>query len=260
MHEGFAMTAYLPRNCSIVAAVCLCLPLMAVAQSPDRPQATPEYLHEMRYFDTNSDRQIDAEEFAAGQQLASMLLMLSWDACDLDGDDAVSFAEFRTAATAAMRTLLEADSESEQQAEDELARMLPLKLLLERLSEDGKYADEVAALREAIEDLDDDDAIITHIAAYPKLYPHITPILRTWYRYYPVKPGVRQHLRALPARAHPLKPKAKAAGQVKPKPKPKAGQTGAKRPRKHAGPAGKPKPKAGPKPKGGSKPKGGRQP
>jgi hypothetical protein len=247
------MIAYLPRNCSLVAAVCLCLPLMASAQSQGRPHAEPEYLHEMRYFDTNFDRKIDAKEFAAGQQLASMMLMLSWDGCDLDGDGAVSFGEFRTAAAEAMQTLLEADSESEQQAEEELARMLPLKLLLQRLGQEGKYADEVAALREAIEDLDDDDAIITHVTTYPKLYPHIAPIVHTWYRHYPLKPGVRRNLRTLPARAHPLKPKAKTAGHVKPKPKPKAGP---RKPAKHAGKAGrsKPKSKAGPKPAGRRRP------
>jgi hypothetical protein len=196
----------------------------------------------MRYLDIDGDRQISAKELAAGQQMASMMLMLSWDACDRDGDGAISLEELQPAADEAMQTLLETDSESEQKAEEELARLMPLRLLLERLAENEEYSAELAALRAAIEGLDDDDAIITHITTYPRRYPHIAPIVRTWYRYYPVRPGLRRHLRPLPPRHDPPGPKVKPG----PRPKPKAGRPG---PRKPPKPGGKPKPKPRPKPK-----------
>jgi hypothetical protein len=240
------MLAFLTRSCLAGAAACLCLTPLSSAQSRDsktqeKPKAATSYVREMRYLDSDADRKIDAKELAAAQQMASMILMLSWDACDRDGDGVISFEELRPAADEAMQTLLDADSQSEQKAEEELARLVPLSLLLERLAEDGQYADELAALRAAVEDLDDDDAIIAHVTTYPKRYP---PIVRTWHRYYPARPGLRRHVRSLPPRVAP-----NAGPGHRPKPRPKGGKPGPKRTAKPGAKPGKPEPKPGPKPK-----------
>ncbi len=191
--------------------------------------APPTYLDEMRFLDCNHDRRIDERELAQGQQMAAMILTLSWEECDSNGDGGISVDEFEHAAAQSMSELLEMESETdtdiEQQAEEDLAGAVPVGLLLERLASQERYADEVAALREAVEDLDDDDAVVTHIVANPKRYPHLTPAVRTWVRHYPVRPELRRHVkhphwryyRPTKAKPHkPVKPTVKPASGKKP--------------------------------------------
>jgi hypothetical protein len=209
------------------------------APSPEAPAPAAEYAREMQYLDADGNQRIDAREFAHGQQMASMILMLAWDECDRDGDGAISPEEFRSAADAAMQAMLQADSESEteQQAEDALARAVPLTLLLGQLAGEEDYAQEVAALRESVEDLNDDAAVVTYVNQYPTRYPHLAPVIQTWVRHYPVRPELRRLVKARPPRAH--HPSAKV-NRHPPRHGPKAGKPGAKkRPRKGGKPKGK---------------------
>ncbi|MBN2560109.1 MAG: hypothetical protein JXQ75_04190 [Phycisphaerae bacterium] len=209
---------------------------------PDRTKPAAGYMREMRYLDLDGDRKIDATELAAGQQMASMMLMLSRDGCDRDGDEAINLAEFQVAAEEAMQALLDADSNSdgEEQAEEALARAVPLKLLLDRLSDDGRYADEVTALRQAVEDMDDGEAVITYITKYPARYPRLSPVVRTWVRHYPVQPRLRRLVKPRPPRAY--RPPAEAKPARPQKTGPKAGEPDVKKPPKRG-------PKPGPKPR-----------
>ena len=45
-------------------------------------------------------------------------------------------------------------------AEDELAKLMSMQVLLDRLGQDEQYADELAALREAVENMDDDETVV----------------------------------------------------------------------------------------------------
>jgi hypothetical protein len=214
------------------------------APQPGEVQAVTSYAREMQYLDADGDKRIDAGELAAGQQMASMMLMLTWENCDLDGDGSISPAEFQAAADQATQALLQAESESEaeQEAEDALARAVPFDVLLDQLAQDDRYADEIAALREEIEDLEDDEATVTYVTRYPERYPHLAPVVRTWVRHYPVRPGLRRLVKPSPLRLH--RPPAKAKSVRPPKPGPKAGKLKPKKPPK----AGK-KPGAKPQPK-----------
>ena len=173
--------------------------------------------------------------------MASVMVMLSWDQCDSDGDGSISPAELQSAADQALQALLEAETESEteQEAQDALARAVPLELLLDRLADDDRYAEEIAALREEIEDLDDDEATITYITKHPTRYPRLTPVVKTWVRHYPVRPGLRRLVKPRSYRAP-----AKAKPAPSPKPAPKATKPGPKKPPK---PGKKPGPKRPPK-------------
>lgn len=193
-----------------------------------RPIPATGYIHEMRYLDTDGDRKIDAKELAAGQHMASMLLMLSWDECDRDGDGTVSLVEFQVAAHDAMQALREADSEAARQAEDALAQAITMRLLLEQLARDEQYAAEIAALRAEIEDLDDDEVVVTYLIKYPTRYPRLTPIVRTWVRHYPVKPKLYRLVKPYGPRLY--RPPARTKVIHPPKARPKVGKAPAKRP------------------------------
>lgn len=213
------------------------------APSSETPAPAAGYLREMQYLDADGDQRIDAQELAHGQQMASMILMLDWDDCDRDDDGKISPDEFRSAADEAMQAVLQADSETEteQQAEDALARAVPLKLLLDQLAGEEDYAQEVAALRGSIEDLSNDEAVVTYVSQYPTRYPHLAPVIRTWVRHYPVRPELRRLVKPRPPRAHhgPAK-----SHRHPPRHGPKAGKPGSKKP---PGPGGKP-PRKGPPP------------
>ena len=193
--------------------LCMWAPQSVPATPQQQPTGEPGYLREMRYIDVDRDRRIDAREFAEAQQGASMLLMLSWEDCDKDGDGALSHAEFEAAADEAMQALLETDDEADESAEDELAELISMQVLIDRLGHSDQYADELAALRAAVENMDDDETVVTHIVQNPTRYPHLVPVVRTWVRHYPVKPGLRRHLK--PYNPLPAKYRAKAGRTVK---------------------------------------------
>ncbi|UCG15161.1 MAG: hypothetical protein JSV19_07665 [Phycisphaerales bacterium] len=207
--------------------------------------AAGAYAAELAYLDANQDGSIDAQEFARGQQGAAMLLMLSWEACDQDSSGEIDRAEFMAAAPEAMAESLAANDETEQQAEEALANAIPLNLLLEQLGKDESYAEELAALRQAVQDMDDEESVVTHVVASPTRYPRLSPVVRVWTRYYPVKPALRRHVkgryRPLGLRAKPPRPAVKPRGKLGP------GKPAAPRPPK---PRGKPGPRP---PRGGGR-------
>jgi hypothetical protein len=216
---------------SAIVALCLYLPSDSTAQDPRPAKETDEaksLFPMMKFLDRDRDRQIDADELAAGQEAAALLLVLSWSDCDRDEDGAIDLAEFQAAVTEARQSLAEVEPEVEDQAVQDLASAVPLSLLLGRLSADDRYADEIASLREAIEDLDDEEAVVTYVTHYPRRYPNLTPVIRTWGRYYPVRSALRRHFHRWPHRppAHvkPAKPRGpgpKARPKPKPGPRPK---------------------------------------
>ena len=223
-------------NWLIMPVVCLWPGQALSANPPQRPAGgEPGYLREMRYLDADRDRRIDAQEFADGQQMASMLLMFSWEEADRDGDGVLSHSEFESAADQAMQALLETDTEADQQAEEELASVISLPVLMNQLSENDSYADELAELREVVEDLDDDEAVVTHIIHNSKRYPRLYPVVQTWVRHYPVRPALRRHVKPL----HPLAPKYRVHKPTAVKKKTVTPKKPAKKPVK---PAPKPKP------------------
>ena len=238
--------------------VLITVSLLAVAQAHADPPTSnaasvsaPGFAAELIYLDGNGDGRIDARELANGQQMASMMLMLSWEACDRNQDGQLTPTEFETAAVEALQSLSSADSRADQQAEEVLANAVPLSVLLQQLGGDQGYADELAALRQAVEDVDDEDTVITHVISNPTRYPRLSPVVRTWVRYYPVKPHLRRHVR--PNVHRPGKP-ANAdrvhAGPKHARKHDKPGKPGvAKSPRSHKSA----KPKAGPRPRPGGR-------
>ena len=220
----------------------------------DTPSASVSYLHAMSFLDANNDRRIDKRELSAGQQTAAVLLMLSWNDCDRDRDGSISRDELERAASTAAQTMTEPQSEAtaevEQQAEADLAQAVPLAVLLDRLAANERYAAEIAALRSAVENLDDDEAVYTYIDAHPALYPHLLPAVRTWVRYCPVRPALRPYakpaprLRPLPPVNRPVPPRAGEPAHKPPQPAPHG---------KAVKPAGPPAHNAGPKPPPGGR-------
>jgi hypothetical protein len=206
-------------------------------------KAADAYAAELAYLDANQDGSIDAQEFARGQQGAAMLLMLSWEECDQDSSGEIERAEFLAAAPEAMAATLATDDEADQQAEEALANAIPLDLLLEQLAKDESYADELAALRQEMQNMDDEESIVTHVVGSPTRYPRLSPVVRVWTRYYPVKPALRRHVkgryRPLGLRAKPPKP------VVRPGAKPRPGKPGAPRPPKPRGKPGSRGPRGG---------------
>ena len=160
------MIGKLSSACVFGATVVLCL-----MQDPshsrqeitviEKPKPATGYMREMMYLDSDGDLRIDAKELAAGQYMASMLLMLSWEECDLNRDGLVGLPEFQVAADDAMQAMREFNREASQQAEEALAKAVTMKLLLDQLSREEQYAAEIAALRAEIADLNDDEAVVT---------------------------------------------------------------------------------------------------
>jgi len=167
-------------------------------------EAATALAREARFADTDQNGKIESQELGAAQTSATLLLMIDFTAADRDGDGALSGAEFEAAGAEAKQALATAESEQEssQAAEEALAQALSARVLLDRLATSASYADELAALRAAVKDLDDDEAIVTHIVQNPTLYPRLSPLFRTYVRYYPVKPALR---RLAPAHAWPLR-------------------------------------------------------
>jgi len=194
---------------------------------------------ELTYLDANQDGHIDARELATGQQMASMMLMLSWEACDRNQDGQLTPAEFQAAATDALQALLSADSAVDEEAEQALAEAMPVGVLLRQLGRDQAYAGELAALREAVEDVDDDETVVTHVISNPTLYPRLSPVIRTWVRHYPAKSKIRHHVR--PHLRRVPKPAKLPRVHGAHKPVQKHGKPGVVKPQRPAKPA---KPKA----------------
>lgn len=189
--------------------------------------AAPDWSQAMRQLDANHDRRLDADELARGQELAAVLLSLTWEDCDRDHDGVVRPAEFEAAAGAARQTLAGSTVGESDDATAQLAEALSLGVLLEQLGSDATYADELAALREAVEDLDDDETVYTHIIQNPARYPKLLPLTRTYVRYYPLRPALRRYYHP----RHPLAARYRVKAHPHPKPGPKAP---AVKPKSHA--------------------------
>jgi len=243
------------RSTKLSPLALITVSLFAVAQAgTDKPTSnaasvSPQsFAAELTYLDANGDGRIDARELANGQQMASMMLMLSWDACDRNQDGQLTPEEFEVAATEALQSLSWANSEADRQAEEALANAVPLRVLLQQLGGDPSYADELNALRQAVEDVDDDDTVITHVISNPTHYPRLSPVVRTWTRYYPVKSHLRRNVRPNVHRHD--KPANADRVRVGPKHTRKPGKSGvtkSHRPHKSA------KPKAGGRPRSGGR-------
>ncbi len=186
------------------------------AQSTSLP--APEHLRELRFLDVNVDRRIDAKELAAGQYYASMILMLDFDECDRDGDGWIAPDEFHMAAEVAEKEMRETNLEGAEQAQDALAKAITLKLLLDQLAEDAAYAAEIAALRQEIKDLSDEDVVVSYIIKYPTRFPRLRPILYTWGHYYPVRSSIHKVIRPRPLRFYrpPVKLRTPGSAQKRP--------------------------------------------
>jgi hypothetical protein len=220
----------------------------ATRAAADAAPAGPQnFAAEWTYLDADGDGRISATELAQGQRMAAMILTLSLEAGDPDHDGKLTPAEFQAAVTTALQTLASADNEGEQPADEELARAVPLSLVFQQLSGTDTYAAELAALREAVTNLDDEETVVTHIISNPARYPRLGPLVRTWVRYYPVRPELRRHVPpGLPHVPHPAQP----PGLHVPPPRPKTGQPGVTKP-SHAV---KPSPKPAPPPRGSGRP------
>ncbi len=237
----------------MTGSLCVCAQANAAASASEATSARGQrFAAEVTYLDANQDGRIDARELANGQQMASMILMLSWEACDRNQDGQLTPAEFQAAATDALQTLLSADSTEDEQAEQALAEAVPVGVLLRQLGQDRAYADELAALREAVEDVDDDETVVTHVISNPTLYPCLSPVIHTWARHYPVGPKIRRHVRPHLRRV----PKTVKAPRVHGAPKSahKHGKPGVIKPRRPAKPAKPKATKASPRRGGGRRP------
>jgi hypothetical protein len=240
------MCATVSGKWSVIAVLCLCLPSVSLgqeSQSAGRTGTEAGYARLVRWLDRNHDLEIDEQELAAGQETASLLLALSWDGCDQDESGSIDVGELAVALAAIKKELAEVDAAAEAQAEEALANAVSLDMVLGRLAADERYAAEIAALREAVADLDDDEAVVSYITRYPTQYPRLLPVIRTWGRYYPVRPELRRHFWRHPRRGPAyVKPK-----DLRPHPKPRP-------PKVKPHPKPKPKPKVKPRPKPRRKP------
>ena len=208
------------KNPTLAHGLCAGALLLGVTAALADDSGT-RFRQEMRFLDRDGDGRITEEELTAAQDMATMILMLSWERCDSDDNGTITRKELERAAREAVEAMSEEQGDAEQaaeaEAEESLAEAVPANLLLEQLARDSRYADEVAALREAIEDLDDDDALVSYVFNHPKRYPRLTPVVRTWVRHYPVRPELRRHVTPPP---HGRKPGAHRPGQLHPPRKP----------------------------------------
>ncbi|MCK4659728.1 MAG: hypothetical protein KAV82_09435 [Phycisphaerae bacterium] len=229
----------------IVMMVCISGPASAGTPAGEATSTIPQsFAAELAYLDANGNGSIDAFELARGRQMALMLTMLPWETCDRDGDGTATPVEFQAAASEALQELLSSENQDDTQAQEALARAIPASVLLRQLGSDQSYADELAALREVMDDLDDDDKVVTHIISNSALYPRLSPVVRTWVRYYPTKPQLHRHVGPRAPRFHtPARPH---RPHVSPRPVPKRHRPATARPGKPARPAApKPAPRRG---------------
>jgi hypothetical protein len=215
----------------VVTLLATCHVAVAVQKQAARPARPPTaYARALQFVDLNNDRKVEPAELAAAQQSAAMILALDWTEADTDGDGTLSAAEFMQAAAKTLQALLadkyEAEDASEQQAHEDLASAVPFSLILERLAERPRYADEVAALHRALDDTSGDEELVACIAAHPASYPHLTPVLQTWIHSYPVRPGLLRYLTpSRPAAEKPPLPGGRAGQELdrrQPGPAPRA--------------------------------------
>jgi hypothetical protein len=157
----------------------------------------PAVTTEWTWLDVDGNGSLSATELAQGQLVAAMLQALDWNACDADHDGTVTRAEYQAAAFETLRSLRAAADPADEQAEQDLAAAVSLEVLLEQLGASETYAAELAALREAVANLGDEDTVVTHVITNPARYPHLGPLVRAWVRYYPVKPELRRHVPAV---------------------------------------------------------------
>jgi hypothetical protein len=163
----------------------------------DAAQPPTTYARVLKFLDLDGNQRIDLRELSGGQQMAAMILTLEWVECDADHDGTLNAAEFEQAAAKTMQALLAEHSdpvaEDEQQAQEDLAGAVSLSLILQHLTSNPRYADEIAALHKALADLDDEGEVVTYITGHPTLYPRLGPLVRTWIRTYPTRPQLWRH-------------------------------------------------------------------
>lgn len=176
-----------------------------------------------RFLDADGDHQIDSEELNAGRELAAALCALDLQESDSDQDGVLSPDELSAALFDALTTSQE-EADEDEAAESAVAQALGLRVLLDQLATQDQYAEEVARLREAVEDLDDEEAAVQYLITNSTSYPRLYPTVRLWAKHYPSKPGVRRHF--VPHHPPPrpkaphAKPKPKPAGKPRKPPKP----------------------------------------
>ncbi|MCP4591522.1 MAG: hypothetical protein GY842_12320, partial [bacterium] len=90
------------------------------AASPAASTTSPEPFDSApgwAYLDADADGAISPRELDDGQQAARLLLALSWEGCDADGDGKLSLAEYHASAFQAAQALPTSDDDDAQQAE-----------------------------------------------------------------------------------------------------------------------------------------------
>jgi hypothetical protein len=193
-----------PRTCGaigvVAALVAVCQTGVAVqVQSPDPARAPTTSGRILQFVDLDGDGRVEPAELAVAQQSAATILALDWTESDVDRDGSLNATEFAQAAIKTMQALLaddrEAQEPSEQQVQEDLASAVPFSLVLERVAKRPRYADEVAALRKAIEDLSVDEDVVAYVVGHAAQYPRLTPLLQTWMNSYPVRPGLLRYLK-----------------------------------------------------------------
>ena len=161
-----------------------------------------DYLREFYYVDADGDRMIDAKDLASAQYYGSLIDALEFDECDHNRDGVIDPTEFRLAVAAAEMSRPDDEGADDDAAYNALASAVTLRLVLDQLSKDALYAAEVAALKEALRDLHDEEAVVEYIIKYPARYPRLRTVVYTWGRHYPVRKTMHRLIRPQRVRVH----------------------------------------------------------
>ncbi len=212
---------------TLIVLTAVALPATILAQSENaHGRRSTAAIRLMRHVDRDGDRHMDPNELAAAQELAYLLLDLDCEQADADHDGEVSLDELESAVAALYDEASDGLSPTDDQAVTMLNRAFSWPALLEQLQQDGQYAAELEALRAAVENLDDVDVVTTHVLRYPTRYPHLTPVLRYYRRFYlPARWRLHHHYRlhhpAAPGVKHEIKKHAHLKATARPRPGPK---------------------------------------
>lgn len=213
------------------------------------PTEKSSVARELKFLDRDRDGRVDSKELEAGQIAAAALLALTVEDADSNNDGTISAAELEEAVKKAVAQLKEAQEDAaavaETEGQDALDGAAAAQVILDRLATNEAYRAEIAALRAAVSDLSNDDAVVTYVIDHSTQYPRLAPLFRTWVRYYPAPPVLHRHIRPAPHwRPH-------VPGHVKPKPAvhhappahaaPKSGAPKAGHAAPHGGPASGPR-------------------
>ncbi len=206
----------------VVGVVLLAGPALA-QQYPawNKPAGTPgtygTYGLEIKFFDRNNDGKIDQGEFKTGQQVATAFTTLNWSAMDRNHDGQVTRDEFvqsygttHTATGAIGKT-------GRNQATDSIAQTISLKVILNGLAADQRYATEINALRRAVSNWNSDEMVINYLTTHAQQYPNLLPVVRSWVWQFPVRQELRRNFTGDTARPAYTQAKfANAAGRAQP--------------------------------------------